>query len=113
MNRKPRPEKRRQFMQKGNLFLRADTAARTQYGRQTNIVPLADGECNLPLCRKRAGSSRRGGGGDLTAQHTAINRTRTIGERPHAISPLERSTASPISAVCIPCAAPLIITEAS
>ena len=36
-----------------------------------------------------------------------------IGKAPHAIMPFARSSFSAISAVCIPCAAPLIMTEGS
>ena len=76
-------------------------------------APLTDVKRSLPLCRQRTHGGRSGLRRNHAAPDLSVRRTRAIGEHLHAIMPFARRAFSAISAVCIPCAAPLIITETS
>ena len=113
MHGKPRLKERRQFVQECNPLLLCNPAPHARNTGQTKAVLLPDAEHDLSLSGKGAYRRRCGLRRDCTAQrHTALA-TRMVGKMPHAIQPCARSAFSAISAVCIPCAAPLIMTEES
>ena len=113
MNGQSCSEECREFVQERNSLLRRDPAAQPQWKRQGKRSLLAYVKNGLPLHRKCAHSNRCRLRGNRPAQLCSVCRARTIRKHLHTIVPFVRSTVSAISAVCIPCAAPLIITEAS
>ena len=112
MDGKPRSEKCCEFMQKCDSLLSRHPPVRMQ-SRQTEIPLRTDAQRRLPLRRKRPCSRRRRFGGNHAAHLQPVRRACLVGEFLHAIMPFALRADSAISAVCIPCAAPLIMTEAS